>query len=75
MSGRTFTKVKLLRRKLRMILTEHLIEKISQPRNCLVLPAGLHFCYLVIDVHHAFLNFHLMRTINMIKMTIVHHHL
>ena len=46
-SGRTFTKVKLLRRKLRMILTEHLIEKISQPGNCLVLAAGLHFCHLV----------------------------
>ena len=64
MSGRTFTRTKLLRRKLRMILTEHLIEEISQPCNSLVLPAGLHFCHLVIDVHHAFLIFHLMMTIN-----------
>ena len=59
--------MKLLRRKPRMILTEYLIEEISQPCNCLVLAAGLHFCHLVIDVHQAFLIFHLM--INMMKMT------
>ena len=58
-----------------MILTEHLIEEISQPCNCLVLAAGLHFCHLVIDIHHTFLIFHLMMTVNMIKMTVVHHHL
>ena len=52
-----------------MILTEHLIEKVSQPGNCLLLAAGLHFCHLVIDIHQAFLIFHLMMTINMIKMT------
>ena len=75
MSGRTFTKVKLLRRKPRMILTGHLIDDISQPGNCLLLAVGLHFCHLVIDINHTFLIFHLMRTMNMIKMTIVHHHL
>ena len=58
-----------------MILTEYLIEEISQPCNCLVLPAGLYFCHLVIDINQALLIFHLMMTINMIKMTIVHHHL
>ena len=56
--------MKSLRRKPRMISTEYLIKKISKPRNCLLLAAGLHFCHLVIDVHHAFLIFHLMMTIN-----------
>ena len=52
-----------------MILTEYLIEEISQPRDCLVLAAGLHFCHLVIDINHTFLIFHLMMTMNMKKMT------
>ena len=52
-----------------MILTEHLIEKVSQPRDSLVLAAGLQFCHLVIEVHPAFVIFHLMIAINMMKMT------